>query len=144
VLLDEHRVDAQGLGAAESEAEVAGVLNAFDQEQERGRLLGFDPLGELFDRHPRLGADQGHDAAVALPVGHGVELSAVDGFDRDVELTGEFEQVGQLLHVGAVADQDDLKHALAGAERGENGLSAFQVFHAIKAAESKPKARGFR
>jgi hypothetical protein len=43
-----------------------------------------------------------------------------------------------------VADQDDLKHALAGAERGENGMSAFQVFHVIKAAESKPKGGGFR
>lgn len=144
VLLDEDGVDAQRFGAAEGEAEVARVFDPFDQEEERGRFQGLEMIEELVGGHARLGADERNDAAVGLAMGHGVELVAIDRFDGDVELGGEVEEFLEFFDMSAMADEDDLKLALPGVEGGEDGLSAFEVFHSLGAGESKLKRFGFR
>ncbi len=134
----------QRLGASEGEAEIPCIFHPFDQQQERRRAERVDQVDQLLGGHARLSADQRHHAAVRLAVRHRVELAAIDRFHRHVQLAGQVQQLLQFFDVSAVAHQDDLEHPLAGAQGGEDGLSAFEMFHSLKAAESKPKPAGFR
>ena len=48
---------------------------------------------------------------------------------RDVQLSGDIDDVPHLLLVCIMADQNDLEAALPRPQGGEDGLVAFQMFH---------------
>jgi hypothetical protein len=120
-------VRTDGLGGAEREAEVAGVIDAFEKEEQwsaryRKRVEDARQLVEARARF--LGRDR-DNAAVRRAVSEGVEFGGSDASDWDTERGGGIEDVLNLLRVRAVADQDDLEAPLASGQSGEYGLASF-------------------
>jgi hypothetical protein len=112
---EDQAVAAGGFGAAGEGAEVVGVFDAVEGEEEGGLAAGQgegEELGQID------GLDGGHDgqhALVGAAAGLGLDERAGDGLDLDAAALGQVQQVAEGGPAGAGGEQDPV-HGAAGAE----------------------------
>ena len=124
-------INACAIGDAEKRAEVLGVFNAVESENEAGFGLAVvteDGLVEVFEGEELLRADEGYDALMAFGAGEMRELLAGLGADADAALTAQENELVNAL--GGLAGDDDLvKASTACLERLLNRMNSVQNFH---------------
>jgi hypothetical protein len=112
---EDQAVAAGGFGAAGQGAEVVGVFDAVEGEEEGGLAAGQGDGEELGQVD---GLDRGHhgeDALVGAAAGLGVDEGAGDGLDLDAAALGQVEEVAEGGPARAGGEQDPVNGA-AGAE----------------------------
>jgi hypothetical protein len=131
---DDQAVAAGGFGAAGQGAEVVGILDAVEGEEEGGLPAGQGNRQELGQAD---GLDRGHDGEDALmgaAAGLGLDQGAGDGLDLDPVLAGEVEEVAEGGPAGAGGDQDPV-HGAAGAEGLDDRAAALDQDPALAGAD---------
>jgi hypothetical protein len=112
---EDQAVAAGGFGAAGEGAEVVGVLDAVEGEEEGGLATGQGDGEELGQVDGLDGSNDGEHALVGAAAGLGLDEGAGDGLDLDAAALGQVEEVAEGGPAGAGGEQDPV-HGAAGAE----------------------------
>ena len=120
---NDHAVHARAFGGADDRAEVVGILQLVENDEE-GRLVLFLRVGEdVVERAVILGGGEGDDALMGSDAAEKVELGAVDLLDRDLL----FPRLGEDADNSAAfftLCHHDLVDGTAAAQRFADGISA--------------------
>jgi hypothetical protein len=138
VARDDQAVAAGGFGAAGEGAEVVGVLDTVEGEEEGGLATGEgdgQELGQL-DRLDR--GHDGEDALVGAAAGLGVEQGAGDGLDLDPAAPRQVEELAEGRPAGTGGEQDPV-HGAAGAEGLDDRAAALDQHPALAGADGLPR-----
>src|SRR5215211_2013897 len=112
---EDQAVAAGGFGAAGQGAEVVGVFDAVEGEEEGGLAARQGDGQELGQADGLDGGHDGEDALVGAAAGLGVDERAGDGLDLDTAALGQVQQVAEGGSAGAGGEQDPVDGA-AGAQ----------------------------
>src|SRR5215218_6343122 len=112
---EDQTVAAGGFGAAGEGAEVVGVLDAVESEEEGGFAAGQGDGEELGQVDGLDGGHDGEDALVGAGAGLGLDQGAGDGLDLDAAAVGQVQQIAEGGPAGAGGEQDPV-HGAAGPE----------------------------
>jgi hypothetical protein len=112
---EDEAVATGGFGAAGEGAEVVGVFDAVEGEEEGGLAAGQGDGQELSQVDGLDGGHDGQDALVGAAAGLGLDEGAGDGLDLDTAALGQVEEVAEGGPAGAGGEQDPVNGA-AGAE----------------------------
>jgi hypothetical protein len=134
---EDQAVAAGGFGAAGEGAEVVGVFDAVEGEEEGGLPAGEGGGQELGQADGLDGGHDGQDALVGAAAGFGVDQGAGDGLDLDAAALGEVEEVAEGGSAGAGGEEDPV-HGAAGAQGLDDGTAALDQGAALTGADGLP------
>jgi hypothetical protein len=135
---DDQAVAAGGFGAAGQGAEVVGVLDAVEGEEEGGLGAGQGDGQELDQVDGLDGGRDGEDALVGAAAGLRLDQGAGDGLDLDAAVAGQVEEVPEGGPAGARGDQDPV-HGAAGPEGLDDRATALDQDPALPGADGLPR-----
>jgi hypothetical protein len=134
---EDQAVGAGGFGTAGEGAEVVGVFDAVEGEEEGGLSAGEGGGQELVEADGLDGGHDGEDALVGAATGFGVDQGAGDGLDLDAAALGQVEEVAEGGPAGAGGEQDPV-HRAAGAQGLDDGAAALDQGAALTGADRLP------
>ncbi len=125
---DDDAVDSGAVGGAEESAEVVGIFDAVEGEEEAVLAVLFGGE-EVFDGEEPALADDGDDALMGVGAGEAGELvTGLDG-EADVGVTAELGYAFETLVATLAGDADVIERAGTGADGLLDGVEAEQNFH---------------
>ncbi len=125
---EDDAVDTGSVGGAEESAEVVGVFDAVEGEEEAVLAVGFGSE-EVFDGEELALADDGEDALVGVGAGEAGELVA--GLDGDADFGGaaELDEAFEAFVAALAGYADVIELAGAGADGLLDWVEAVENFH---------------
>jgi hypothetical protein len=124
----QHAVRARRLHRAQTRAEVARVLDAVEHHHQRRRAR---LLQQLVDRRHRLGRDDRDESLMRDARGHAVQRLAGLEAQRDAQLAGAADGVGDALVAQALDHEQPVEVPRARAERFQHGVDPADEVHGL-------------